>query len=443
MRPGACGGSARADASPAHMHLHGASRTSPVRARTTRIKECRRGNWQNRGASEKDTGPAPGRDRFAPPVGAARRRSTPMTRTAPASLPRTLALAYALLIAYACLHPLTGWQASGLPLFDYLIAPWPKYFILEDFVFNILGYLPFGFLAAAAMPATWPAWRGIALATLLAGLLSLGLETAQNLLPSRIASNLDLGGNILGGLLGALLGVRWGQAWFGARGFFHRWRAEWVIGGRTGEAGLILLGLWLLGQLSATDLLFSSGDLRSLLGIAAPLAFQPERFIAFDAALTAASILAVGLFARCMMRGRNPLPIVLLLALGIGAKSLATATFFEPGAPLAWLTPGAERGLVIGGALLTLTLLLPRLLQHALAGTALLVATALVNLMPENPYLAYNQRLAQYSNILNFHGLTELVDSLWPFVALAYLSALGLWRGEHLTARAGQARRGL
>jgi len=366
-----------------------------------------------------------------------------MNRPAPSSLPRTLTLAYAVLIAYACLHPLTGWRASGLPLFDFLLAPWPKYFILEDFLFNILGYLPFGFLAAAAMPASWPAWRGVALASLLAALLSLGLESAQNLLPSRIASNLDLGGNAVGGLFGALLGVRWGQAWFGANGIVHRWRAQWIISGRTGEAGLILLGLWLLGQLSATDLLFSSGDLRSLLGIAAPLPFRAERFIAFDTALTAASILAVGLFARCMMQGRNPLPIVLLLVLGVGAKTLATATFFAPSAPLAWLTPGAERGLMIGTGLLAIALVLPRLAQHALAGTALLAATALVNLMPENPYLAYNQRLAQYSNVLNFHGLTALVDSLWPFVALAYLSALGLWRGEHLTGQSGKRARSL
>ena len=366
-----------------------------------------------------------------------------MNRTAPASLPRTLALAYAVLITYACLHPLTGWRASGLPLFDFMLAPWPKYFILEDFIFNIMGYLPFGFLAAAALPATWSTTRTLSVVTLLAALLSLGLESAQNLLPTRIASNLDFGGNVVGGALGGLIGVRWGQAWFGANGIIHRWRARWIIAGRTGEAGLILLGLWLLGQLSATDLLFSSGDLRSLLGIAAPLPFRAERFIAFDTALTAASILAVGLFTRCMTHGHNPVPIMLLLVLGIGAKTLATATFFTPSAPLAWLTPGAERGLMIGTGLLAIALVLPRLAQHALAGTALLAATALVNLMPENPYLAYNQRLAQYSNVLNFHGLTTLVDSLWPFVALAYLSALGLWRGEHLTGQSGKRARSL
>ena len=366
-----------------------------------------------------------------------------MARTRSASLAHNLALAYALLITYACLHPLSGWRMSGLPLFDYLLAPWPRYFIFEDLLFNILGYLPFGFLAAAALPGTASAWRGVMQVTVLAALMSLGLETAQNLLPTRVASNLDLGSNVCGAFMGAVLGVRWGQAWFGAHGIIQRWRSGWIVSGRSGEAGLILLGLWLLSQLSATDLLFSSGDLRSLLGISAPLPFSAERFIAFDTALTATSMLAVGLFARCMMRARSALPIVLLLALGIGAKTLASATFFATGAPLGWLTPGAERGLLIGSALLAVALLLPRLLQHSLAGSALLAATALVNLMPENPYLAYNQSLAQFSNVLNFHGLTALVDSLWPFLALAYLSALGLWRGEHLAARPDKAVRNL
>lgn len=190
------------------------------------------------------------------------------------SLARSLALAYALLVAYACLHPLAGWRDSGLPLFDWLWAPWPKYFIPEDLVFNILGYLPLGLLVAAALPANLAFARKVTAATLLAGLLSLGLETTQNFLPSRIASNLDLGGNLAGALLGALAGARWGAAVFGPYGRLHRWRTRYLIAGRTGEAGLVLLVLWLIGQLSATDLLFASGDIRSLLDIPAPLPFR-------------------------------------------------------------------------------------------------------------------------------------------------------------------------
>lgn len=221
----------------------------------------------------------------------------------------------------------------------------PKYFILEDFVFNILGYLPLGLLAAAALPARLGPRRKVAVATLFAGLLSLGLEAAQNFLPSRVASNLDLGGNIAGALIGALAGAHWGEGLLGpqgrlqlARSLRHR-RAQ--RRGRPDAAGAVAL----LGQLGATDLLFATGDLRSLLGIPPPLPFRPERFIAFlDTALTASALCSRSRCStRCMTRGANPLPVLVVLALGIGAKTLATWTFFHPGAPLAWLTPGAER----------------------------------------------------------------------------------------------------
>ena len=54
-------------------------------------------------------------------------------------------------------------------------------------------------------------------AALLAGLFSFGLEALQNFLPSRVASNLDLGGNAAGALLGALAGARWGDALLGVK----------------------------------------------------------------------------------------------------------------------------------------------------------------------------------------------------------------------------------
>lgn len=351
------------------------------------------------------------------------------------ALPRNLALAWSALICYACLHPFSGWYSSGLPALDYLLAPWPKYFILNDLLFNIAGYLPFGLLVASSLVHRHSRARSVLLTALLATLLSFSLETLQNFLPSRVASNLDIAGNLIGASLGALLGAGWGKAWFGRGGLVRRWRENCFIRGRSGDAGLILLGLWLLAQLSVHDLLFSSGDLRRLLGIAAPLPFSAERFIAFDSALTASAMLGVGLLARCMIRTPNPAPLLILLALGVAAKALSSTVFFASGSALTWLTPGASRGLLIGTPLLLLGLLLPRLIQHALAGTALLTATALVNIMPDNPYLPYHQQLNQISNILNFHGLTELVNSLWPFAALAYLSALGLWRGEHLSAR--------
>lgn len=350
-------------------------------------------------------------------------------------LPRHLALVYGLLIVYACLHPLTGWRPTGLPLLDFLSAPWPKYYRGADLVLNVLGFLPFGFVLAPALPARVGRGGAVLLSTLLAFALSLAMEVTQNFLPTRVSSNIDLACNTVGALLGAIAGARWGHPLFDERGWLHRWRSARIIPGHLGDIGLVMLGLWLLTQLTPDRVLFGNGDLRQLLGLPAPVPFEPERFILLESLLVGITVIGVGLFARCLMLTARPLPIALLLLLGIAAKSLATFSFFLPGEPLLWLTPGTRQGLLVGVPALALALLLPRVLQHALAGMALLAATTLSNVLPENPYFQVGHKLLAQGNFLNFHGLTQLTATAWPFLALAFLSAVGLWRGEHLIKR--------
>lgn len=349
------------------------------------------------------------------------------------ALPRTLALAYVVLIAYACLHPMTGWESSGLPLFDYLLAPWPRYFRTEDLVVNVLGYIPLGFVLVPALGARAGVRGAVFAATLVATFVSLSIETTQNFLPSRIASNVDLGCNTLGALIGALIGGRWGVGAFAPGGLIGTWREARVIGGRTGDFGLVLVGLWLLTQAMPETPPFSAGDLRQLLGLPAPLPFSPLHFMRLEGAVVASGMLGAGLLARCLLRGPGPAPIAVLLLLGVSLKTLFTHSFLEPGSASAWITPGAVYGMLVGGALLVVALLLPRIVQHALAGMALLITTTLANLMPDNPYLLLQQQTLMRGNFLNFHGLIQLVATAWPFLALGYLSALGLWRGQHLS----------
>ena len=358
----------------------------------------------------------------------------PAARAVP-TLPRHLAFAYGLLIVYACLHPLAGWKPTGLPPLDFLFAPWPKYFRYADLALNLLGFVPFGFVLAPALPERLGRAGAVVVTTLIAGVLSFSMEVTQNFLPTRVSSNIDLGFNVFGGLIGALAGARWGHALFDERGWLHRWRSERIIPGHSGDLGLMLLGLWLLAQLMPDSLPFGSGDLRRLLGLPTPLHYDPERFILLESVVVAVSIVAVGLFCRCMMQAASPLPVALLLLLGLAAKTLATASFFAPGAALVWLTPGTTRGMLYGAPLLAAALMLPRLHQHALAGVTMLAATTLTNLLPDNPYFMLGLTPLQQGNFLNFHGLTRLTANLWPFLALSYLSAIGLWRGEHLAGR--------
>jgi len=346
---------------------------------------------------------------------------------APTQLPRHLALAYGLLIAYACLHPFSGWQPSGLPVFDFLGAPWPKYWKWLDVVLNVLGFIPFGFVLAAALPTGWPRWRVVVLSTLTGAVLSLSLETLQNFLPTRVASNVDLGANSLGALVGAVTGVFAGRRLFAADGWWHQWYSRRLIPGHLGDVGVVLIGLWLLAQLSPRTLLFGLGDIRSFFDLPTPLPFNPERFMRLETAIVAANVLAVGLLTRSMLQ-RFSLTVIVVLLLGLGMRTLAASNFYVPPRPLLWLTPGAIGGLAAGLPLLIGALLLPRLIRHTLAAMALLAGAVLVNIAPENPYLVFNQTFINQGHFLNFSGLTHLVAGFWPFLALGYLSALNLLR---------------
>jgi len=321
----------------------------------------------------------------------------------------------------------------GLPIFDYLIAPWPRYFEIGEIIVNFIGYMPLGFVMVFALPQSWAWKRQVAITVLCAALLSFCMETMQNFLPMRVSSNVDLLANSVGAFLGALAGVRWGQAIFAPGRGLTYWRERYIADdGLTGDIALILIVLWVFVQLTPDQLLFAGGELRSLLDIPPPLPFEPARLIVFETAQTASMMLAVGLFARCTLRTSGSALVLGLLLLGMGARLAGSTFFFVPSNPLAWLTPGVQYGFFTGAALLFIALRLPRVAQHALAGASLLMASVLINVIPESPYSGGGPVIIRRANYLNFYALCRLVAAIWPFAALAYLSALGLWRGERL-----------
>ena len=96
------------------------------------------------------------------------------------------AAAIGVLIVYACLHPFSGWRDPGLPAFEFLTAPWPRYYTWVDLTVNVIGIVPFSFALVSALPGRLPRAGAVALAVVLTCLLSLSVETLQNFLPSRV-----------------------------------------------------------------------------------------------------------------------------------------------------------------------------------------------------------------------------------------------------------------
>lgn len=337
-----------------------------------------------------------------------------------ASLPLYLAGAYTLLALYGSLYPFSDWRDSGIAPLAFLFTGWLRYTTNFDLAANLIAYLPLGFLWAAVLSAHLPLRTAFFLAALGGGLFSLGIETVQNYLPSRVPSNLDLACNTLGALLGAAGGLRWGRDLLDG-GRLHAWRERRFLPGRTGDRGLLLIGLWLLTQLNPETFLFGNGNLRGLLGLPAALDFAAGRVIELEMGTVAAQTLTIALIGSLLAVNHPLLLPFALLGAAMLVKSFALMLLMESVHGFAWLTPGTLSGLALGIVLWTGALGLANAERQALAAMALMFATVLANLMPDNPYLANTLSVWQQGHFLNFNGLTRLASSLWPFLALPWL----------------------
>ena len=338
-------------------------------------------------------------------------------------LPFYLAGVYTLLVLYGSLYPLTGWRDTGADPLAVLAAPWPRYFTSFDLAANALAYLPLGFLWATVVGARLPAIAALLLVVLTGGLLSFGVESVQNYLPSRVPSNVDLVCNTLGVLIGAAAGLRWGRHLLDG-GHLHDWRARRFLDGTTGDRGLLLLALWLLAQLNPETFLFGNGNLRALLGLPAAFTFDAGHFIEMEMATVTAHTLAIALIASRLALNHPLLLPGMLVGAAMLVKTFALLLLMQGtlgSGGLARLTPGTLGGLALGSVLALWALERPLGERQGLAAMALMLATVLANLMPDNPYLEDSLRVWQQGHFLNFNGLTRLTSSLWPFLALPWL----------------------
>jgi VanZ family protein len=350
--------------------------------------------------------------------------NTPGPRPRDSALAKICLVAYTLLAGYATLYPLSGWRDQGGSAFAFLSAPWPRYVTAFDIGANFFGYVPYGALCALVLRPRLPAGVAALLALLSGSALSLVLEAGQSFLPARIPSNLDVIANVAGAACGGAAG-----AWLAPRmlgqGPLERLRSAALARGPTADLGLTLLGLWLFAQLNPATQLFGAGDLREFLATPAAAGERhgADLFIAVEAAISGANLVAVALIASAVIRPQGPALRLIagLLALALAVKTLALAILMPNEPALAWLTPGAQLGLAGGAAAALVLLRLPRTARLVLAAMLLMAATVLVNLAPPNPYFAETLKVWAQGHFLNFNGLTRLVSAGWPFVALGYL----------------------
>ncbi len=353
-----------------------------------------------------------------------------------------LAWVWAGVIVYASLFPFEGWRwPPGVAPGDLLRLPWPRYFIPFDIVSNLAGYAPLGLLITLAGLRRGASWRRALIPGLLAGaLLSGGLELIQHLLPGRVPSSLDWLLNAAGALLGAVL------AGVAARGgglrAWDRWRNRWVLRGHGGA--LALLALWPVALVYPPPSPFGLGRIGPALqrGMVWALEDVPWARPVLDALTTpmpaalawpgpvGATVLCAGLLAPCLLacaastpgRRRGVLLCGIVLA-GVAASTLSSVINYGPAHPWAWAAPGDGQGLMLVIALLLPLAWLPSRLA-GLAGLAcLLVLVLAVHALPLDPYGALNEQSWEQGRFIRFHGLTPWLAWLWPYGAMAWLSA--------------------
>lgn len=327
---------------------------------------------------------------------------------------------------FASLQPFSGWRAPPAEVLGFLAA-WPRYITAGDVTLNIAAYLPLGVMLFAALRSQLPAAAAFVVATLLAALLSLGLESAQMFLPTRIASNLDLLANSAGAGIGAL------SSWMLARPAFANnplaaIRRDVVRADAFGDCGLIVVAAWILIQFHQAPLVFGGGDWREMLHSTPFFAYTAQTYILAESAIAALATAAIGLLISLLLQPQRPVApaMVLTLALAFTAKSIAAATLARAAYWLQWLTPGVGTGIAGGVVLFAILLRFARTARALSAVICLVAAVMVVNGTPENPYQAASAFVLspQPTHLLNFSYIVRVLSQVWPLAAVIFLLAL-------------------
>ena len=363
-----------------------------------------------------------------------------MTRTADSPRPRTrlphvLATLYGLAIVFVSLEPFSPWlpPPPGTPFF--LFTPTPARWLRYDTLLNVLAYVPFGFFIALLRRGATPAQR-VLNAAIIGAAMSFAMESLQMYVPPRVASAMDLAANAVGAALGGLAAAALARS--NARDAIYRARTRLFLPGHLGDVGLALLLLWLVAQTNPGIPLFAvTFDSDPIVPAAIAVAPPPPDVSeaaheTTDAVVQAAGagfqMLGVGLFTALLLRRhrRTGTIVLALIAGALVVKSIAALILLKPAVWESWLRPGTLIGIAAGAVALRIALALPRPVQVATCGVALLSSLGAPVLAPE--LLTARAPLAlfdwHHGQLLNFNGLTRSALLVWPILTAAWLFVL-------------------
>ncbi len=326
---------------------------------------------------------------------------------------------WVLLILYASLYPFWPLRA---PPDDALAAMFgrPRYLAAFDVAINILAYVPLGMLAALHFMASGRP-RALLRATAFGVALSFAMECCQLLIPGRVASLYDVLANATGTILGVIAFAD--PIYSVATRPLVGWREKVLADGAWGDAGLVLVALWLIAQLNPALPFFGAGNIPAVgeeAHIAGPLEWSA----------VALGVCGFGLFISTVLRGeQGSLRVTLvLLSVALWLKFVGASFLLQPHFTDEWVTSGRLLGLAVGLAVLFPLRRLPRAARTYVAILAILAGALLAKIFGAYSPLDELLRVFRwpYGQLANFATLTRYLHELWPFGALTFMIALFL-----------------
>lgn len=345
---------------------------------------------------------------------------------------------YAVVVVIASLVPFSGWRMPDTETLWALLLAWPRYFSQADMFLNVLGYLPLGWLVTQGLHPRMGSLRATGTSVMLSAILSLTLEILQSSLASRVTSGLDILCNIAGGMIGAVFGII-------AFGFFHNhselaaWRERVIVSGRLGDAALLTTVLWLLLACRSDVWLYTIGDLRPGISIGL-IDYSANVYAAAEFGVTTVGLLSIAAFLRSFTVASTPREFLTLALATLLIRSLISLLLFDQRDPLLWLTPGNGLGVIVGVIVGYLgSHLDPRAAMRTTLA-AMGTAVVLINIAPENPYLA-PWPVAGWSqpHLRNLSATSHIIGVVWPLLAVVLVSTHG--RMARLTSQADNSSR--
>ena len=323
---------------------------------------------------------------------------------------------WALLIAYASLYPFLPLRA---PSADTIAAFFKaqRYMSRSDVAFNVIAYLPLGMLACLYFRGAGDGRHAIVKAAALGAAFSLAMEMLQLFVPNRHASSVDLASNAVGALLGALVYLDPFYSMDTRR--LGALRESVVIPGAWGDAGLVLVMLWLLAQLNPALPFFGAGDI----GGEARIEIEILQWAA-----VAMAICGFGLFLSALLKSEDgTLRVTLvLLSVALWLKFAAAPLLLQPHFRAEWVNEGRIAGLA-AGILALLPLRRWSRPGRVYLGLVLILAGTLFSKI----FGAYSPveelvRLFRWPHgqVGSFATLTRFLHEIWPVAAVVFLSSL-------------------